>query len=241
MRSEKKFSHLALYRNYTLTSKIALVGLTLLTLSCAKKPGPSHSESDVPQPSDSMRPEVLMSYVESKIESEDIKYYSNRFEEFCERYTSLDENTKKKAIAAYATSIAFAESNLNSFTTYYETTLGFESIGLFSLSYVDNKNYGCNFSESDDKGKAEHEKSIVQTDKQVECFLKISRRVFGSPEKFSFLRTLAKNDKKAKANPKHLTIAQKMSVYWSVLRPANSGRKRFQKMKDQILPAECKN
>jgi hypothetical protein len=243
MNAANKNNFLALHKSQSLSSFFWL-SLTCLVLvfslgSCGKKKK-SDSAVQAPAPSENMNPIELREYIESQLEGSDIKNFSQNFHAICPAFESLDEAGKKHAIAGFAISVSKAESSFNSFTTFFETGLGFNSVGLFALSYEDNKSYGCKFNKEADAGLAREEKTIHRTDVQVECFLKITRRLLTESEKFSYLKKLSKTDKSTNGNPRLLAVHQKLSAYWSVLRTSNkTGNTRYKKALKDFLPQAC--
>ncbi len=252
MRALNNFGSLSLSKNLTKVRKkalwaffaqnksVLLYGLLLKVLMLLSACGDNTQNVSVPIPKESNNPEELRVYIESQIQNEDLSLFSTSFENICPKYSSLEAELQKHAFSGFALSIISAESDFNSFATYYEKTMGYHSVGLFSLSYADAKVYKCSFSELRDRDLERQEKSIFQTDLQVDCFLRITRSLTQESQKFPYLRELALNDKKAKGKAEALTTTQKLSAYWSVLRDSNKkGEKSFALAKKRYLPSEC--
>ncbi len=242
MKAANKNNFLALHKSQSLYSFFGLSlvwALLFLPMACGKKKR-AQSAAQAPTPSENMNPIELREYIESQLEVSDIRNFSQNFHGICPAFESLNEGAKKHAIAGFAVSVSKAESSFNSFTTFFETGLGFNSVGLFALSYEDNKSYGCNFNKERDSGLPREEKTIHRTDVQVECFLKITRRLLTESEKFSYLKKLSKTDKSTNGNPRLLAVNQKLSAYWSVLRTSNkTGNTRYKKALKDFLPQAC--
>lgn len=230
-----KIKRLAPSKLWTMSSNFARVRPSILILifllhGCGDNP--------LPSPQKRLPAEELTAYLATKITDEDVQAVDNSFAVFCKRYPDLDNREKVLALASFYTSIATAESDRNSFKTYYEDTLGFDSVGLFSLSYKDDQTYGCDFNRDGDKDLPLEEKSIFQTEAQVLCTLKIHLKLVTRAEEFPYLRKLAKESKTAKGKAANLTVRQKLSAYWSVLRNGD-GYARFKKAAQTYMPANC--
>jgi len=181
-----------------------------------------------------MDPIALKTFIEDELQPEDLDNYNTGFNEVCPRYTQLDEKKKREAVSAFSIAIVESESNFDSFAVYFEKSLGYTSIGLFSFSYSDKDVYKCNFTKPENQNANIRDQDIIKTDRQVDCYLKVSRRLIREPEDFSYLRKLSNGQ------TSRLNIKQKLSAYWSVLRTSNkSGHSRYEDSLDEFLPEEC--
>lgn len=181
----------------------------------------------------------LNQYLLTQIQPSDVALFDKSFEGICKSFFSYDDYGRAMTAATFYTSVSTADSGRQSFKDYYEESLGFLSIGIFSLSYEDNDTYDCNFDREGDKSRPNEEKTIFRTDDQVACTLKIHRKILTSPEKFPKLRQLAAGDARANGDARKLTVRQKLSAYWSVLQASGSGPDRFLAAQKKYMPMGC--
>ena len=183
----------------------------------------------------------LTEYLFTQLQPSDIALFDKSFEGICKNFFNYDEYGQTMSAATFYTSVSTADSGRQSFKDYYEESLGFLSIGIFSLSYedADKSSYECDFDREGDKARPNEEKTIFRTDTQVACTLKIHRKILSTPEKFRKLRELAAGDSKANGDARKLTVRQKLSAYWSVLQPSGSGPERFAEARKKYMPKGC--
>lgn len=87
---------------------------------------------------------------------------------FCPNYVMLDKNKKINAWGEFFVAIALYESGFNPKTDYFEKTMGYNSSGLFQLSYEDESWIKCGF---DRKAKNIHDPHV-----NTRCAVKIMAR-----------------------------------------------------------------
>jgi hypothetical protein len=190
-----------------------------------------------PQPSTNMHPQVLQSYIQSKLSTGYTSAFDKGFSSVCRNYGFLSANNKKEALAVFITAIAFAESGLNSYSKFREP-FGVWSLGLFQTSYEDKAPYGCPYNRAQDQQNSQSQKSIFKTENQIQCFLNVSNKLFANPTSFPYLRKIAAQ--RGHRSAASLNPMEKLSAYWSIFRPSNrQGANRFYVHIHNYMPKFC--
>lgn len=215
---------------YSLSDNLRLLLFISLLSSCGKLGSPI--EKIVPA-------EELKTKILENMTDQDIALLDNSFSEYCPSIQSLDNEQKSEALANYYVAISTAEGRRNLYASYYEQSLKSYSVGLFSLSYEDNESYGCHFDKEKDAHLDIDQQTLTNIDKQIECMFLIHRKLLGRPHKVRALVELAQKDSVAKSDPKKLKLRQKLSVYWSVVRPQTDGYIRLKKALKKYMPRAC--
>lgn len=124
------------------------------------------------------------------------------FEKFCPKFKLFNPSTKKLVIGELIVGMVKYESGFNPNSTYNEPPpLGYPSIGLLQLSYVDKQSYPfCNLDKAKD--------NLKDPINNLDCGVKIMAKL------------IARDGVISSANNKGA------SAYWSVLRPLKSGQPR---------------
>lgn len=132
---------------------------------------------------------------------------------FCPKYNDLTPDQKLHALGEFMVAIAFYESGFNPSSKYMEPPpLGYESIGLYQLSYEDNKGYpDCKLNRAS--------KNLEDPAQNIRCASIIMQKLLkdGQITSADFKRGLAR--------------------YWSVTRPTNKGKPRpaYNGIKNRVL------
>ena len=174
-------------------------------------------------------PVKLRAFIKAKLTRNYVSLYEGGMDTLCPNFDKLPSDTQSTVVATLITAVAGAESGYNSFDKYWEKDMKLWSVGLFQMSKVDAKNYGCKF-----------EESIYDNGDQLNCFVRATTVMLAHPDKFKYVVNLAKDSSRAKGDPDKLTAPQKLSAYWSIFRTKNkTGGARFKAQFNSLKPEAC--